>query len=290
MKTAIVGAGKMGQWFMRFFLKQGDDVIVSSRNKEKLARIRDEFGVEIADNVGAVKDADRVLICVPIEDFENVVKEIGPYIRPNQVVMDICSVKKDPVRILHEYIRTGTTLGTHPVFGPGAEDIQNQNFVLTPTNRKERLFAEELKVWLEKRQANVFVMSPTEHDEIMSIVLGFPHFIGLVVCDTLLSCSRFSEARKVAGPSYRILSILAEAIACEETGFYTSLQMDLPEIERIESLFLEKTNEWLSVVGQKDRSAFTRKMELVKARLREANPGYLKSYRDMYRILDAVKG
>jgi prephenate dehydrogenase len=74
MKYAIIGPGKMGRWFTQFFVKQGDSVIVSGRNKEKLSKIRDEFGVEVANNVDAIRNADRILICVPIDNFEDVVK------------------------------------------------------------------------------------------------------------------------------------------------------------------------------------------------------------------------
>ncbi len=289
MKVAIIGAGKMGRWFTRFFLEEGDSVIVSSRGKEKLLKIRDEFGVEIADNVNAVKKADRVLICVPIENFEAVVKEIHSHVRPDQVVMDICSIKEEPVKIMHEHIKTGITLGTHPVFGPGVKRIENQNFVLTPINDKEKRFAEDFKSWLEKRQAKVFIMSPRNHDELMSVVLGLPHFLGLVVCDTLLNYPNFLETKKVSGASYRMLLTLAEAVASEETEFYTSLQMNLLGVERIGGLFLEKSEEWLSIVRRKDRSAFASKMELVKRRLREVNPEYARSYEVMHRLLDAVK-
>ena len=289
MKVAIIGAGKMGRWFTRFFLEEGDSVVVSSRSKEKLLRIRDEFGVEITDNINAVKKADRVLICVPIENFEAVVKEIHSHVRPDQGVMDICSIKEGPVKMMHEYIKTGTTLGTHPVFGPGVKSIENQNFVLTPVNDEEKRFAENFKSWLEERQVNVFIMSPRKHDELMSVVLGFPHFLGLVVCDTLLSYSSFVETKKVAGASYKMLLTLVEAVASEETKFYTSLQMNLPEIEKIEGLFLEKSEEWLSIVRRKDKSAFASKIELVKKKLREVNPDYARSYEVMHSLLDAVK-
>ncbi|MFQ5836248.1 MAG: prephenate dehydrogenase/arogenate dehydrogenase family protein [Candidatus Bathyarchaeia archaeon] len=289
MKMAIIGAGKMGRWFTRFFLEEGDSVIVSSRSKGKLLKIRDEFRVEIADSVNAVKKADRVLICVPIENFEAVVKEIHSYVRSDQVVMDICSIKEGPVKIMHEYIKTGITLGTHPVFGPGVKSIENQNFVLTPVNDEEKRFAKEFKSWLEGRQANVFIMSPRKHDELMSVVLGLPHFLGLVVCDTLLNYPNFLETRKVAGASYKMLLTLAEAVASEKTEFYTSLQMNLPEIEKIEGLFLEKSAEWLNMVRRKDRSAFASKMELVKTKLREVNPDYARSHEVMHRLLDAVK-
>ena len=39
MKIAIIGAGKMGRWFTRFFLEEGDSVVVSSRGKEKLLQM-----------------------------------------------------------------------------------------------------------------------------------------------------------------------------------------------------------------------------------------------------------
>ena len=290
MKTAIIGAGKMGRWFVRFFSKEGDSVVVSSRSREKLLKIRDEFGVGIADNVKAVRNADRILVCVPIENFEAVVKEIHSHIRPDQVVMDICSIKENPVKIMHEYIKTGITLGTHPVFGPGVKSIENQNFVLTPVNDQEKRFAKDFKSWLEERHANVFIMSPRKHDKLMSVVLGLPHFLGLVVCDTIiLNYPDFFETKKVAGASYKMLLTLAEAVASEETEFYTSLQMDLPEIEKIEGLFLEKAEEWLSMVKRKDRSAFARKMESVKRKLKEANPDYMQSYEVMHRLLDTVK-
>jgi len=289
MRVAIIGAGKMGRWFTRFFLEEGDSVVVSSRSKEKLLKMRDEFGVEITDNVKAVEKADRVLICVPLENFETVVKEIHSHIRPDHVVMDICSIKERTVKIMHEYIGTGVTLGTHPVFGPGVKSIENQNFVLTPVDDEEKRFARQFKRWLEKRRANVFIMSPRKHDELMSLVLGLPHFLGLVVCDALLNYPNFLETKKVAGASYKMLLTLAEAVASEETEFYTSLQMNLPEIEKIESLFLEKSEEWLNMVKRKDRSAFTSKMEHIKTELREVNPDYARSYENMHRLLDAVK-
>jgi len=268
MKVAIIGGtGKMGRWFTKFFLDEGMQVIVSGRSKKKLLKIQEELGVEIADNVKAVKSADRVLISVPIENFEEVVREIHSHIRPDQVVMDICSVKGFPVKVMHEYIKTGTTLGTHPMFGPHAEDIQNQNFILTPTNNKERKFANDFKRWLEEKQVNVSIMSPRKHDELMSAVLGLPHFIGIVVCDTLINCVDLVETKRVAGTSYKLLLTLAETVASQDPEFCASLQMNLPKVERVEGFFCEKSMEWLNAIRRKDKSAFADKMRVVKAKL-----------------------
>lgn len=268
MRVAIIGGtGQMGQWFAKFFLDQGSSVIVSGRNKEKLLKIHDELGVEIADNVNAVKSADRVLLCVSIENFEDVVKEIHSYIRPHQVVMDICSIKEFPVDTMHKYLSEAMTLGTHPMFGPSAESLGGQNFILTPTNARERQFASDFKQWLEEKKARVSIMSPKRHDELMSVVLGLAHFVGVVACDTLLSRSDFAEMKKVAGPSYKMLLNLAEAVTSQDPNFYACLQMKLPKVEEIESLFYEKTEEWLDGVRRKDKAILADKMMSVKKKL-----------------------
>jgi prephenate dehydrogenase len=287
LRIAIIGAGKMGRWFTRFFKDEGYSVIVSSRTRSKAEALRDEFGVELADsNPEAVEGADWVLVCVSLDGLEAVLMEIGSHIRSGQVVMDIGSIKDIPVNLLHKYVKNGVTLGTHPVFGPGAKGVVGQNFVLTPVNEEERRFAAEFKGWLEERNAKVAVTSPKRHDELMSLVLGFPHFVGLVAGDTLMNNSNFVEAKQVGGASYKLLLTLAGAVAAEEPVFYSNLHMSLPEMEKIEGLFLEKVEEWLKLVRAKDCGGFGRKMEQVKKRLKELDPDYERYYRLMYRLLD----
>lgn len=177
MKVAIIGAGKMGQWFAKFFLDEGVTVIVSDKSKRTLSKIERELGVEVTDNINAVKTADMVLICVRIEDFEDVIKEIHSHVRPDQVIMDICSFKEFPVKVMHKYIKTGTTLGIHPMFGPETKSIRNQSFIFTPTNSREETFAKKFEGWLEGRHVKVFIMSPKKHDKLWAAILGLPHFI-----------------------------------------------------------------------------------------------------------------
>ncbi len=278
MKLAIIGAaGKMGLWFTRFFLEQGFSVIVAGRTKKKLLKIKEEFDVEVADNATAVKNADRVLICVPIENFEEVVKEIAPYVKSDQQIIDICSIKGFPVDVMHKHLSKATTLGTHPMFGPSAKSVKNQNFVLTPTNAKERQFANDFKTWLEERKAKVSVMSPKRHDELISFVLGLSHFVGMVACDTLLSKSDFNEMKNVAGPSFKLLSTLAERVASQDPEFYASLQIHLPRVEEIEELFYEKAGEWLNLVKKKDESLLANKMKTVRMKLKNVDSGHLYS-------------
>jgi prephenate dehydrogenase len=289
MKTAILGVGKMGVWFARFCMENGEEVIISDRKEEKLARIGKEIGVETDDFVGAVKKADNVIICVSIESFEEVVKKIAPSVREGQTVVDICSIKEQPVRIMHQYLRKALVLGTHPVFGPGSRSIKNKAYILTPTNAEEEEFAGKYKKWLEKVGARVFTMSPRKHDELMSVVLGFPHFLGLVACDTLLEQICYPESKKVAGTTYQMLFTLAEATAMENPELFSSLQFSLPEMQNLEKLLIEKAGEWLQLIKQKDSEAVAAKMNDLKSKLMRASCDYEKSYEIMYKMLEAAE-
>jgi len=289
VKTAILGAGKMGIWFAKFCKENGEQVILADRKKEKRAKLGKELGVETADFVDAVKEADNIIICVSIDAFEEVVKKIAPSVREGQTVVDICSIKEQPVAIMHQHIKKGLVLGTHPVFGPGSPSVKHKAYILTPTNAREQAFAEKYKGWLEKVGARVFVMSPKKHDELMSIVLGLPHFVGLVACDTLLEQPDFLETKKVAGTTYQMLFTLAEATALENPELFASLQFTLPEMEKMESLLIEKAREWLRLIKQKDPEAIAARMNRLKTKLMETSRDYEKSYKVMYKMLEAAE-
>ncbi|MCX8150072.1 MAG: prephenate dehydrogenase/arogenate dehydrogenase family protein [Candidatus Bathyarchaeota archaeon] len=288
MNIAILGAGKMGIWFAKFYKEKGETVILADRNVEKLAKLKKELNVETADFVDAVKEADRVLICVSINSFEEIVKKISPAVRKGQVVMDICSIKASPVKIMHKHLKNALILGTHPAFGPGSSTLKRKAFILTPTNTKEQKLAEAFKDWLEKEGAHVFIMTPQHHDELMSIVLGFPHFLGVVACDTLLEQVNYSETKKVAGTTYRMLFTLAEAAALETPELFATLQTILPSVKNIEKCYIKKAQEWLQLIQQKDQAALIKKIEALKEKLMKISCDYSQSYDVMYKMLESA--
>jgi len=290
MRIAVIGAGKMGVWFAKFFQSKGYSVVLADRKKEKLAKLKKELQVDMtADFMEAVRGADQVLICVSINAFEEVVKAISPAIHEDQVVMDICSIKENPVKIMHDYLKGALVLGTHPVFGPGSNGVKHKAYILTPTNAKEKEFAEKFKKWLEQEEAHVFVMSPQKHDELMSVVLGLPHFLGLVACETLLEQKNLAETKKVAGTTYRMLFTLAEATALETPDLYASLQTNLPDLGKIEDQFMAKAQEWLNLIKKKDTKAIVERMEQLKKKLTETDSDFAESYEVMYKMLESTE-
>ena len=279
----------MGQWLADFLRKDGREVIITGRNEEKLLEAGRQLVVETTtSNAEAVRGADYVLLSVPIESFEEVVGQVGPYIQTGQVVMDITSTKVFPVEIMHRYIENGLVLGAHPLFGPGARSIVSKNFVLTPTNNEEAVLADKIQKYLEGKVARVTLMTPQEHDEMMSLVLGLSHFIAIVSADTLLSAGKLHPMETAGSSTYKVLLTLIESVLSEDPELYASIQMSLPRVTEFERLFESRAREWAELVESKDRQEFARRMEALKERLEKVAPEFVKSYENMYRIVEGL--
>ena len=223
MKIAIIGgAGKMGQWFTPVLQKEGHELILADHDKENLLVLQDELKIGIASNIEAVKAADAVILAVPIDNFEDTVKEIAPGINPDQIVIDVTSIKEAPVAAMHTYLSKAAILGTHPLFGPGAKSLASQNFVLTPTNEKENMLADQVRNFLMERGARVTLLTPQKHDEMMSVVLGLSHFIAIVAADTLVDIGKLQQFKAIGGSTYRVLSTLVESVVSEDPELYAT--------------------------------------------------------------------
>ncbi|MDD5127242.1 MAG: prephenate dehydrogenase [Dehalococcoidales bacterium] len=288
MKVAIIGgAGKMGRWFARFLKEDGKNVVICGRDEKRLREAGKEVGVAVATVDEAVKSGDAVLLSVPPDKFEVVARQISPFVNPKQIVIDIASIKQLPVDIMHKYFTQATVLGTHPMFGPGAKNISGKNVILTPTNTAETALANRVKNYLESKGARVSLMSPREHDDTMSVVLGLSHFIALVAGDTLVA-SKLKKVRAFGGTTFKVLLALAESAAAEDPEFYASLQMGLPGMDKLEAVFKEKAGEWAEIVARKDRAEFISKMKDLKTGLEKADPDFRRAYEKLYRIVEEL--
>jgi prephenate dehydrogenase len=287
MNIAIIGgSGKMGKWFARFLIKEGYDVIITGRDKIRLDSAGKELGVSTASNIQGIKGSDIILLSVSIDSFEEVVREISPHISFGQIVIDITSIKEQPVNIMHRYLKGIDILGTHPVFGPGARDLNSQNFVLTPTNDSEMRLAQKVKSYLETRGSRISIMSPADHDQMMAVVLGLAHFISIVTADTLVTLDRLPQLKAVGGSTYRVLTTLVESVVSEDPELYATLQMHLPHLEEIENLFQMNTSKWANLVKNKDKTGFKESMTTLKNKFSENNTDFGQAYENMYKIME----
>lgn len=264
MRIAIIGGyGQMGRWFSEFFIRKGHQVVISGRDMKKCMALRREIGVEVAtSNADAVRNADLVVIAVMMDSFEKVVRQISPYLTRDQKVIDITSVKEEPVRIMHKYIKGATVLGTHPMFGPSASP-EGQNFILTPTNGKERRFAGELRKFLKSGGFSVSFVTPKKHDRMIGVVLSLTHFVGLVTADSWRALE-VDRNTHLSSTSFRFLKDFVNSVVDSSPELYSYLQMNLPEVPRAEAVFVKKSRMWADMAKNKKKKEFIRSMTALK--------------------------
>lgn len=276
----------MGKWFARFLLKEGCEVVISGRNKDRLYAAQKELDVQADSNINAVKSADIVLLSVNIDSFEDVIKEISPYVGSEKVVADITSIKEFTVEVMHKYLKSANILGTHPLFGPGARDLANQNFALTPTSESEEELAQKVKRFLESKEARVSIMTPHEHDEMMTVVLGLAHFIAIVAADTLVGIGKLPQMKAIGGSTYRVLTTLVESVISEDPELYATLQMRFPRLPELEEIFKRNAVAWSDLVKHKDKPKFVENMIAIKKKFAENNADFGQAYGNMYKIIE----
>ena len=264
MRVAIIGGyGHMGRWFSEFFVARGHKVVISGRDMKKAMKLRKEIGVETAkNNTDAIRNSDLIVVAVMISRFEDVIKQIAPYIEKDQKLIDITSVKEEPVRIMHKYIKEATILGTHPMFGPNASP-EGQNFILTPTNAKEARFAGELGEFLESNGFVVSLSTPKKHDKMIGIVLALTHFVGFVTADSWRALG-VDRSTYLSSTSFRFLKDFVNSIVDSSPELYSYLQMNLPNVPYAESVFVKKSKIWADMAKNKKRKEFVNRMAILK--------------------------
>jgi len=174
--VGIIGFGRFGQLTAKVLKKHFKVFVTDCVNKQNESK---DIGVCFKSFKECAKQ-DVVILCVPISDFEEIVKQIVPFLKDGCLVIDVCSVKEKPVKIMEKYIpKTCDCLGTHPLFGPdttknGLKDKKIVICLVKLNNHSKTKFSG----FLHKLGLKIIETTPGEHDKQMAKSLALIHFLG----------------------------------------------------------------------------------------------------------------
>lgn len=282
--VAVIGAaGRMGRWLCKLLVSEGFKVLANDVDINKLLELKDLIrGVEIHDLEGCVEGSDIILLSVPVESLEDVLKRIKPYVREDHIVIDICSIKKLPVDLMHKYLSRGVRLGSHPLFGPGALSLKGKKVVLTPTSNEEFRTSLDIIKWLEERGALGIVMDPLEHDLLMSKIMGISQAIGILV-SMYLSDNDLNTFEILSTPTYNLMTTYATAILAGNLNLYISLQKYLG-VEKELSRFKLLIEDFITAI--KEDPNIINKLLRIREEFLKAGIDISKSYEIMYKVYE----
>ncbi len=284
--VAVIGAaGRMGRWLCKLLVSEGFKVLANDIDINKLLELKDLIReVEIHDLERCVRESDIILLSVPVESLEDVLKGVKPYVREDHIVIDICSIKKLPVDLMHKYLSRGVRLGSHPLFGPGALSLKGKKVVLTPTSNEEFRTSLEIIKWLEERGALGIVMDPLEHDLLMSKIMGISQAIGILV-SMYLSDNDLKTFEILSTPTYNLMTTYATAILAGNLNLYISLQKYLG-VEKELSRFKLLIEDFITAI--KEDPNITNKLLRIREEFLKAGIDISKSYEVMYKVYEGL--
>ena len=115
MDIGIIGHGRIGK-LLSNYLSRDFDVYVYDKNKNQVAENNKLYKFTSLEEVCSKR---IILPLVPISDFEETIEAIKNKINKNAIVIDACSVKEFPIKIMTEKLpKSVSIIGSHPMFGP----------------------------------------------------------------------------------------------------------------------------------------------------------------------------
>lgn len=136
-----------------------------------------QSGVTVA-SLAEVARCPVIVLAVPLHAFEDCVSALSGHLAPGQIVIDVCSVKQEPARIMRALFPPDIDIvATHPMFGPRSarDGVAGHSIVLCPVRgRRWRRVAAFLRASLK---LEVIVTTPEEHDRQVAASQGLTHLL-----------------------------------------------------------------------------------------------------------------
>ena len=176
MNVGIIGGSDgLGKTLIYYF-KDDFTVYITGRDHKKGNEVANELNVNyIESNAGLANISDIVVISVPIEYTNDVIREVAPFMKEGTLMVDVTSVKEGPSKTMAEVLPdTIEYIPTHPIFGPRTTRLDNQVIVLT-ADRKGKWYG-KVYDYLASKNMRIIETSAEKHDFMMSIVQVLTHF------------------------------------------------------------------------------------------------------------------
>jgi cyclohexadieny/prephenate dehydrogenase len=223
-KIALIGIGLIGSSLARVIRRENlaGQVTIATRSPATLARaeelgLGDSYTTDMAE---AVRDADLIVVSVPVGSSEEVAKAIAPALKKGAIVTDVGSTKASVIAQMQPHMPEGVHfIPGHPLAGTEksgpdagfAELFRNRWCIFTPLPGTDPAALEKLSTFWRRCGSNIDTMDAAHHDMTLAIVSHLPHIIAYNIVGTAddLETVTKSEVIKYSASGFRDFTRLA---------------------------------------------------------------------------------
>ncbi len=278
--TILGAGGKMGQWFTKYFTAQDYEVV----GFDSESPITDKAVKKASSLVGAVLNADIVLLCTPTRRTPEIIRLIAKEMRRGSYLIEISSQKSKTVSALLKMPSKINPVCIHPMFGPGAKKVKGQNIISIPI-RDAKNELNMVKSLFEG--ANFVTIDAAEHDKKIAIILGLTHLMNLVFANILAKDDKVSLTERMSGTTFKIQKILSESIMTESTELIETI-ISNPEIRRAAEEFWKDIGRLLTDIQEGKSEDISNYIKSVQERLGK-NSSLEVSYKKLNTMINAIE-
>jgi len=223
-RIALIGIGLIGSSIARDVKELGlaGEVVISTRSAETLKRAEElQLGSRyVASAAEAVKDADLVIVSVPVGASEAVAKQIAGSLKPGAIVTDVGSTKASVIAQMAPHMPENVHfIPGHPLAGteksgPDAGFVglfQDRWCIFTPLPGTDQAALDRLKAFWTALGSRIDEMDPQHHDKVLAIVSHLPHIIAYNIVGTADDLETVTDAEviKYSASGFRDFTRLA---------------------------------------------------------------------------------
>ncbi|KIN73732.1 prephenate/arogenate dehydrogenase family protein [Sulfitobacter guttiformis] len=270
-RVALIGLGLIASsmfWAMKRGGLAGE--ITGYARSDETRRTAREIGLcdVVYDDINdAVRDADLIVLCVPVGVMGEVMAQIADAVKPGATVTDVGSVKRDVIDKVMPHIPEGVHfIAGHPLAGTEhsgprsgfAELFDNRWCLLVPPSGTAPEPVAKLRSLWEGMGSNVEEMDADHHDLVLAVTSHAPHLIAYTMVGVADDLGRVTDG---------------EVIKYSAAGFrdFTRIAASDPTMWR--DVFLSNKDATLEILGR-----FTEELFALQRAIRQGDGAHLHDY------------
>lgn len=209
-RVALIGVGLIGSSLAHAMRRGGLAGHIAGHARSAATR-------DIARNIGfcdsihaemtdTVRDADLVMLCLPVGALGTAMATIAPHLKRGAIVSDVGSVKAAVIRDCGPHVPDGVHfIPGHPIAGTEysgpeagfAELFDGRWCILTPIAGTDQTAVERLAEFWRGCGSRIEIMEPRHHDLVLAITSHLPHLIAYNIVGTAADLEQVTQSEVI---------------------------------------------------------------------------------------------
>lgn len=272
-KVAIIGCGMMGSSLALALQRHGlaKHIIGFSPDEATLQAALDTKAIHTAaaSAAFAVRDADLVVLAVPVAATHAVLQAIAPSLRADAIITDVGSTKQSVIKDAHQALgnHIGQFVPAHPIAGKekaGAAHAEatlfaNRLVILTPERVTRIKPLQAITQMWEAIGCQVQNMTPQAHDAAFAAISHVPHLTAFALINAILKQPDANEVLALGGSGFKDFSRIA---ASNPAMWRDVLLCNRADVLKQTQYLIDSLQDFIQAIEQQDEARLFRLIDI----------------------------